>query len=472
MVSKQDIRELLDEAEETYTNCFSCLQSLIAPGSANSDDVLSFQPQLAEQLYKLSKKYNVLASHKRDYIERKGNLNEGWFEQRMRIIGRYQAHVDLAIGIGKSIGDAFAWIFYANKRHYLSEHFEKEKQRYIPLGLGGIGEVEFINKVQNINDQLILYHGITSFLRIGDVSFIGGDGASVKALGEIKSKKIDEENISINLVYITPNEEVINSLDTFLADKADKDEESAERLSDDIISRLDRQIDEMGHSFVNEETRKEDLQSKTNIHHVSKLYDKLRRGHIELEMVGDGLCLAGAKIMKRSLYSKICTETSANYKIDADLSFLARPGAPYNHMYIGDTINPGQNYSLLPGTVPLFHWPLDKQIGRDIIFGDIVVFSIFNPSFFLERLSEIGFSIDMGETPKSLKLTYEEDGVKVRVPNPQYYLYLIMYNLLPQETVANMVELMLSRAIELSESGERGIVKMKPSVIFESTETD
>ena len=94
------------------------------------------------------------------------------------------------IAIGRSLGDSFAWFFYHSERKHLEEHLKHERQLHMPPGIGGIGELEFLDKTRVIDNHLVIYHGTTTFLRIGDVSFLDMKTLRLTAIGELKTKEI------------------------------------------------------------------------------------------------------------------------------------------------------------------------------------------------------------------------------------------------------------------------------------------
>src|SRR5207237_18409 len=71
-------------------------------------------------------------------------------------------------------------------------------------GVGGIGEREFLRRFPALDGAMVLHHGITTLLRIGDVSLIDLRTLRVRAIGEIKTakSKTDERQLSITLSLI------------------------------------------------------------------------------------------------------------------------------------------------------------------------------------------------------------------------------------------------------------------------------
>ena len=66
-------------------------------------------------------------------------------------------------------------------------------QFYAPPGIGGLGELNFIEDARLVKGHLGLYHGMTTFLRLGDISFINMEGLSLSAVAELKTTKIAED---------------------------------------------------------------------------------------------------------------------------------------------------------------------------------------------------------------------------------------------------------------------------------------
>ena len=70
-----------------------------------------------------------------------------------------------------------------------------------PPGIGGRGELAFIDSVY-CETHFILYHGITTFLRLGDISFIERESWRVTHIGELKTvqESLTQGAIKLHLI--------------------------------------------------------------------------------------------------------------------------------------------------------------------------------------------------------------------------------------------------------------------------------
>ena len=79
---------------------------------------------------------------------------------------------------------------------------EQQKHEAIfhtPPGVGGKGELEFIDRFKVLNSNIVLYHGTTSFLRVGDISFIKIPTLELTAIGELKTQRIGPGKLEISV---------------------------------------------------------------------------------------------------------------------------------------------------------------------------------------------------------------------------------------------------------------------------------
>ena len=58
----------------------------------------------------------------------------------------------------------------------------------MPPGFGGIGETMFMKNVRMFGEYMVIYHGMTTILRIGDITFIDLKKLKVAGIGEIKGR--------------------------------------------------------------------------------------------------------------------------------------------------------------------------------------------------------------------------------------------------------------------------------------------
>lgn len=189
--SKTAITKVLDEVEVELKRCWRTLAAMKDEpyDERYAYELIDFQSVLAPAIFRLNDSYVLLAQAKKLAVSRKRQVNAEWFRTRMRSIAKYQHAIKTVISIAKALGDSFAWIFYQRERELITRHLERERLDHTPPGIGGRGELEFIKQVKHIDGQLVLFHGITTFLRLGDISLIDLGTRTVTALGELKTKQ-------------------------------------------------------------------------------------------------------------------------------------------------------------------------------------------------------------------------------------------------------------------------------------------
>ena len=178
---------MVDQAEQDLGRCWETLASL---RTGPDHRLVDFQIDLAAVLYRLSELYQEIAAERRALIGRKQSYSPRWFARRQAVLAGYQTAIERTLLIGKSMGNAFAWFFYQSQPDLLQKHYSEPHQRVLPTGIGGRGELEFIRQVRSIDGKLVLHHGITSILRVGDISLIDLSKFRVVSIGEIKTAPI------------------------------------------------------------------------------------------------------------------------------------------------------------------------------------------------------------------------------------------------------------------------------------------
>ena len=142
----------IDRAELEFQWCWQQLAAL--KSNQVRDDfapaVLSFQPRLLKGLLEVEKVYRSIIEEEQRLITNKKNYNQSWFARRLAKLSSYKRALKDSIGRGKTIGDAFAWVFYKSDQELLAEHLKRPKQLLLPPKTGGMGERAFIERLQGL----------------------------------------------------------------------------------------------------------------------------------------------------------------------------------------------------------------------------------------------------------------------------------------------------------------------------------
>ena len=195
LITKEKVKEKINNANDILNKCFNMLMDIKHARDNLLDSLLNFQPLLAECLYELMSFYQDLKTEEKSLIKDKKEYTLDTFKAIMKENATFSKIVSEVINIGKSLGDAFAWFFYRNNRKELDDHFRHNKTGLYVSGLGGYGELQFVKNTKFIDGLFVLYHGITSMLRVGDFSLCDIQ-QGVLGIGEIKTKQDGDNFVS------------------------------------------------------------------------------------------------------------------------------------------------------------------------------------------------------------------------------------------------------------------------------------
>lgn len=428
LISEEKVREVVDTAEATLNKCFDILSDIKKSSEALGDAIISFQPVLATCLFDVMEFYNKLNAEKNTLISQKGIIDQGIFKKAMADNAKYIKVVGDVIKIGKSLGDAFVWIFYSNNRDELDKHFEHASTGLFVAGLGGKGEIEFVKKHPSIDGLFVIYHGITDMLRVGDFSLYE-NGRGIVGIGELKTK---QEGDKLNIYTSISSKVGINYPDEFVP-KVSSSEESIRILEKDLPN-LRRQI----------EAQDELLLVKGN-ENTSSIYAKYEYDILNSLTPNDpfamnkdnSLLLYGVWSKFSRLFDVLCGEEN----IDVPNSFsdyakkLNKPNISYNEVIISSI-----STIMLPTRKPIMWWKIDDRLCRDIYFKKVVINTVFNPATIIQKFVEDGFQVvRMGRTDE-IKLVKIIDDKQMEFGSLELYMDLINHSLMETQSALSIAK--------------------------------
>lgn len=451
MVSKARLRKLIDEVSTEYEKCWKILAGMkdIQASDISGEEILEFQPTLASALFRLDVMYHALSGERTKIIERKKSLSPQWSNARLRKIAAYQKSINNVIELGKSLGDSFAWAFYRNDRLSLERHFQHPKNSHAPPGVGGQGEVEFIRNIRVFEGKMILYHGITTFLRIGDVSLIDLKTQKVIALGELKSKRVSPDQIEIGLFLTGPN--LDKEIPIIPSD--DSSTSSSTGLPTEMEKNLWKQFDRMEEPFkVPKADRKAEYYDDTQIEVLQELSKLLERKSGGYKRAGDGLLFVGIKNPKRKTLSSrflMSSESVERYKANLGERFpdlvqqtlkiideaQAHTPTNANSLFIGQ-LSP----VVMPGTIPLFWRDIPLPFLRSIFFYDSTIIILYNPAHLIRRLREIGYDVELVNNGRHHKVSKIIGDSKIEIMGMDYFESLVTHYLTHEDVIVALFE--------------------------------
>lgn len=441
-MNNRKVKEILSSAEQNYRDCWNILISL---KTGPCESLVEFQPRLSTTLLELTATYREIHQLRQYLIARKARLNKSWFVKRQRVLDDRQQAILRVIAVGRTLGDAFAWFFYQNDPDYLERHRQHPRQEHSPPGIGGFGEHTFIKDFPMINGLMVIYHGITSLLRIGDISLIDLNQLRVVAIGELKTAPVDGK-IVINLTAIG-NEHAFrsNSFEISNSTQVPRD-----LLNQKQHQRLKQQLERI-RNIINPNNRVNRLSNILEIEenrYVSEFNKFLRRtrvGQFKYQQFGEGLLCAAYRRKKSSLYWTVLGPALRD--LDQKLKDLPKitkhlliSSSPHNQLLIGSMLYDTDGKSnLLIGAIPIFWWNLDDELIRKIIFQEIIVQTIYNPAHLLAKLEAADFSISGDGHISNLSIQRRIDHRVYEVGGISYFVELIRESFFVEQQVVKML---------------------------------
>jgi hypothetical protein len=398
MISRATIQKLIDDVEAEFRKCWRTLAALKEGTQPKTpvNEILDFQAQLAETLFRLDETYRLICKEKEETIKKKRRLNPDWFRRKMKSLAAYQDVIKIVIGIGRALGDSFAWFFYQRERNLLSKHLRRDRIDHTPPGIGGKGELEFVNRVRHINGKLVLYHGITTFLRIGDFSLIDLRSLTVRAIGELKTTRVSKDQLLISATLVTSKPFRIKG-----ESKAERPT-TIENFPAVMEERFRKQIRVMGDSVTQKEPDSS-MRSWAKFHYsaLKNLAVALEKKSVAYQQAGSGLMLIGLRTRRSG--STLASDLLGKPTFDLDRRlrkvedhlvkiFVTEkvPGKPNDNALLSDELN----LETLRGTIPVFWWPVPITFLEKLFFHRVVIISVYNPAHLLARIRALGFEVE------------------------------------------------------------------------------
>ena len=452
LVNERTYRRCIDSAEKAYEHCWKYLCDLKTRnfGRGRSECLTEFQPHLGAALASLSRIYDQIAGERKRLIDRKHGISEHWFEARQRLLSKRQKVLKQVILTGRCLGDAFAWFFYQRDRRYLRDHLSQQEIIYSPSGIGGIGELEFVRNIKLVSGYFIVYHGITSILRLGDVSLIDLKTLRVVGIGELKSRSPTAGTVEITLIVSGPGLKDKKLQASVATPAAKSSKGSTDWLSPANRDRLNRQLKRIGQTFKSQSSGpnlRMKLMSDNYLPALEQVVRNARKNSVTYARAGEGLLLinyTGAQRTLRGKCSGDCAQDiTERLTKDTDLSLqvqgLIRASRSDNSIVLGSLVY-DQNGHMphLPGMAHLFWWELPLEVIRKIIFHDALVMTVFNPATLIDDLEQAGYTI-FTETSGRLKVTKRNANREIEVSGIDFYFRMIQQYLFSNSFILRML---------------------------------
>ena len=440
--ARRQVRASIDSAEKSFGECWRTLLAMKGLVKLEGRELFAFQPALATALFQLDDTYRGLIEVRKALIQNKVSYSEVRFAHRMRALDEDLKGLRTAVDVGRSLGDAFAWAFYKHDQPLLEQHFSQPLNPHTPGGIGGKGELEFIRQARPVG-FFVLYHGITTFLRIGDVSFYDLETRRISSLAELKSTPVGPGHLTVRVHIIgamgkkTPFVDPNGSIPVKESPRAGN-QKFEERLKKQL-TRLAEVVRPKGTSG------KADLLDAYHLDELSSFGHELSASGLTYQRVGRGLLLAGicayrGKFLSRRIFSRTSEKSVLKRmrKITQRVLEITDAALPDNCLLFSALDN-----SVRLGWPPLFWFPCDRNFLEGLYFARTLVYTLYNPAHLFKRLREQGYEVKAGQSKTgapTFEVTKKMPKGAARLEHFDFFLQLIQQRFMKEERISEIIE--------------------------------
>jgi hypothetical protein len=118
---------------------------------------------------------------------------------------------------------------------------------------------------------------------------------------------------------------------------------------------------------------------------------------------------------------------------------IMRKGSPDNEWWVGSFNKLRSEYTLTPGMVPLFWWPLDLGVIEALLFQDVWLFSVYNPAHLAAKLRSAGFEVESLRGQRGLRVEKKTGNKTLSIEQFDYFTHLITGQFWKEEAVVEML---------------------------------
>lgn len=447
-ISAREVREALDEAEQKLAWCTGVVGALSGYklDDAAAKNVVEFQERLYRIIADLEALYRRIKREEKRLIAAKARYVPNWFAKRMSQLSVYSKKLGDGLTLARAVGDGFVWFFYERDPQMIEEHLKLQPQLLLPSDLGAAGERILLENLRGVDGKFMLYHGITSLLRIGDFSFVDMKSLRVACLAELKTSRIDPERINLSLSIISGDEDQIPN---FPITEPSQLPEALPPPSPQMQARFERQKKVMQESIIAAKKVRDVLTINSDLgFHYRELEDVVRRSHaraFEYVKAGDGLIIGAWRPSGARSYGSPSPKRQIDRMPDlaSDMPAWATKildaGGAWNSIAFGGL---GGDDSLKARStgLPFFAWPVDPQVLADIAFERVVLITLFNAGHLIKRLHVAGYNVELDEKGRLKRATKQTDDKLIELENYRHFMSLVPWALMTEDAVMSMIE--------------------------------
>jgi hypothetical protein len=455
---ERKIRKFIDSIEPKLESLWNDLASLKTyDNSVSIEFILLFQSELAEILAQINNHYHNLSKIDKSHKSNRNSLRKDDFNAANEIIQSCINALKSLIYICKSMGDAFAWFFYQNEKDILNEHLQRQEQLLLPSGYQGrIGELSLIKEVKQIKSNFLLYHGITSILRIGDFSLIDLKQLKLTSLAELKTHHIKGNKVQLSL-HLLGQKKIINKFIGNNNRKAKTNSKKNDSLNLNKLAssgskfkeRLDKQMGDMAkalkvYSDENPKVEKTII-GKTNIQQLDNFVTNLDKSEFgEFQKIDDGLIVILVKSSGNKLSNRLFEQPNLDFIKSSKFKELVFSCLDSTSQFNSQLINyihynqKGINTAL--GMKPLFWENISSETVKKIYFREVVAITYYNPVFLKKKLDDLGYVYEYSEITKEKSFVKKSSESVLVLENIGYFISLVSKYLQNESEVIKMID--------------------------------
>lgn len=421
MITKSAVNQALKSSRDEFNELWAIFLAFHGEAGWQEQiaDLPHFQIKLFEAIAKLEDVYRQIRREEKDRVSRKSEFHRGWFVQRMRALARYKEHVADTLKVGRAIGDGFAWWFYENDRDMIGAHAQKQKQKLLPPRGGRRGEEFVLKKMQSFDGKLLIYHGNTNFLRVGDFSVFDLNRRRIVGLVEVKTSPLSDTRGRLSLNIISGEKLDIPSLvgSDWHKTTAELDRDFDVPQPDPIFEgRLNRQVSEMGNVFSEELVKpqiRQELEHQNHHPEIKRAIEMSASGSTGYQTTSSGGLFAAIPIGEVSStdvdheLSPVRIDTLAS-GLPAHALEIMIEGRDDNSLICYTLNNSADEFG--PRRLPLQFWNIGTKNLRKVIFNEVFLMAAFNPAHLHRLLERKGFAVNLNAERQLTSASLETEG--------------------------------------------------------------
>jgi hypothetical protein len=296
---------------------------------------------------------------------------------------------------------------------------------------------------------LFLYHGTTTFLRIGDISLIDKRTFRLAGLGDVKTGPVENGQVQVGLA-------VVGNKQAFEGMGVNPRQDRKHLLPVKDPERFNRQLERMaGAVAVSMPAETRHLRLDVNYSGFKgTLEESLSSGSAFRNLSASLAVVVAALPCNPSLYSRL-TRASPEVTLDIlsmipdQLAQLAVESSEDNALWVSKL-----SLHYMPGATPNFWTGMPAELAEALLQDRIAVTTIYNPARFIQKLRTLGFRVKFIPGEAMISVAGTARGAEIKIENIGYFLDLIQCYLVDEMVVANSInDLVQNSCFEHSAEG-------------------